>query len=915
MKIRRSIFAFALALPFFSAAFLSAPGEAQRTPAAPAAASAPTAIPALVPFSGVATGGDGKPVTGEIGMTFLIYKDEQGGEPLFTESQVVALDETGHYKIQLGASNPNGLPADLFSSGEARWLEVQIAGQKPQPRVLLASVPYALKAADSATLGGLPASAFALAGSNSASHAAAGAALGITPDASSIVTTPGGTSGYIPEFTGASTIADSPVFVSGSNVGIGTATPAQTLDVNGTTVFRNSVYIYHNGTATASSGVNSVPMLFLTEGYNSSSKAVVAQDFQWKAEIAGNNTAAPSATLNLLYSPGTGATETGFHFNPNGTITFASGQTFPGTGSGNGTITGVTAGSGLTGGGASGNVTLNLNTGTIPTLAANNTFTGSDIFSASLYENIDVNVDYNNRNAGNISPGLRLGNASGEGMASKRTAGGNQYGVDLYTGYSPRLSINASGLVAIGTGATFNGAQLQVQSGSNTSVAGSSSSGSGIIGNTAGTTLNTAGVIGVSQGRSGFTGIAGVWGDTQSDVGVYGSSQTASGVEGVSTNGPGVQGASTNSWAGRFSNSSSSATVYATNAASSGGSALYGVASGASGIGLYTNATASGGTGVLAYGDGNAVNGNSNGDVLDTAGVLGVAGSRTGVGGIAGVWGDAAQHVGVIGSSIGYSGVYGASTNSYGVQAFSANGAAVYAVSGSSLNPSLAGPIGVWGDITGVVQYGVNPTGAAIVGTATNAQAGYFANNSDSPTVEVFSYGGGYGVYQGSEASFGTLEASTPNGTCGFGGNGDMTCTGQVKALATTGNGTRTVETYSMQSPENWMEDFGSGTIQNGRTTVSIDAAFAETASGTADYHVFLTPRGDSKGLYVTNATPSSFEVHESGGGTSTIGFDYRIVAKRRGFETQRMVDVSEAMKAVKARNDLRAEQFKKAAK
>ncbi len=141
-----------------------------------------------------------------------------------------------------------------------------------------------------------------------------------------------------------------------------------------------------------------------------------------------------------------------------------------------------------------------------------------------------------------------------------------------------------------------------------------------------------------------------------------------------------------------------------------------------------------------------------------------------------------------------------------------------------------------------------------------------------------------------------------------------MTCTGQVKALATTGNGARTVETYSVQSPENWMEDFGSGALKDGVTTVSLDATFAETISGNADYHVFLTPRGDSKGLYVTNVTATSFEVHESGGGTATIGFDYRIVAKRRGFETQRMVDVTEAMNAVKAQNEQRAARLQKKA-
>jgi hypothetical protein len=96
-----------------------------------------------------------------------------------------------------------------------------------------------------------------------------------------------------------------------------------------------------------------------------------------------------------------------------------------------------------------------------------------------------------------------------------------------------------------------------------------------------------------------------------------------------------------------------------------------------------------------------------------------------------------------------------------------------------------------------------------------------------------------------------------------------------------------------MQSPENWMEDFGSGTLERGVAVVQIDQAFAETVSGTADYHVFITPNGDSKGLYVTGKTAAGFEVRESGGGTSSVSFDYRIVAKRRGYEAQRLTDVT----------------------
>jgi hypothetical protein len=69
--------------------------------------------------------------------------------------------------------------------------------------------------------------------------------------------------------------------------------------------------------------------------------------------------------------------------------------------------------------------------------------------------------------------------------------------------------------------------------------------------------------------------------------------------------------------------------------------------------------------------------------------------------------------------------------------------------------------------------------------------------------------------------------------------------------------------------------------LHHGTATIVIDPAFAETVSDSAGYHVFLTPNGDSKGLYVIAKTAAGFEVRESGGGTSTLVFDYRIVAKR----------------------------------
>jgi hypothetical protein len=93
---------------------------------------------------------------------------------------------------------------------------------------------------------------------------------------------------------------------------------------------------------------------------------------------------------------------------------------------------------------------------------------------------------------------------------------------------------------------------------------------------------------------------------------------------------------------------------------------------------------------------------------------------------------------------------------------------------------------------------------------------------------------------------------------------------------------------YAVESPGNWFEDFGSGQLQHGKATVAIDPIFAQTVNLTETYHVFLTPLGDCV-LYVSGKTPSSFTIRASGGGACDIAFDYRIIAKRLGFENVRL--------------------------
>ncbi len=74
-----------------------------------------------------------------------------------------------------------------------------------------------------------------------------------------------------------------------------------------------------------------------------------------------------------------------------------------------------------------------------------------------LDRNGNFDIDPWQYNAGGLTPGLVFGEpASGEGISSKRTFGGNQYGLDFYTSYLygtnlPRMSITNYGDVGIGT--------------------------------------------------------------------------------------------------------------------------------------------------------------------------------------------------------------------------------------------------------------------------------------------------------------------------------------------------------------------------------------------------------------------------------------------------------------------------------
>ena len=269
-----------------------------------------------------------------------------------------------------------------------------------------------------------------------------------------------------------------------------------------------------------------------------------------------------------------------------------------------------------------------------------------------------------------------------------------------------------------------------------------------------------------------------------------------------------------------------------------------------------------------------------------TAGVLGesnaASGTTYGVGGLAASpsgYGVEGLNIATTGDAIG---VYGHSG--------SATGSGVY---GQSVKASAEGaakdggfyPIGVWGDSG--QQFGFGAFGSADDGWSfvgyNNSSSGFstvwFENDetNDSGAQVLFAYGSGFG------------------GQCNSTVSGNFSCNGSFEEVTPVGGGARKVALNAIHTPESWFEDAGSGQLSGGEAVVNIESVFGETINTGVEYHVFLTPNGDCKGLYVAQKSAGSFVVKELGGGTSNIAFDYRIMAKRKGFEQVRLADRTKA--------------------
>lgn len=288
-------------------------------------------------------------------------------------------------------------------------------------------------------------------------------------------------------------------------------------------------------------------------------------------------------------------------------------------------------------------------------------------------------------------------------------------------------------------------------------------------------------------------------------------------------------------------------------------------------------------------------------------GVQGVTDSSgIGVQGLAdqgqGVWGQSKTGAGVFGRSDDGNAVAAFSNNGNAVDANSSNGIGVHGISaknhavfgdnrGAPVTPlpgALARTSGCYGatlknrGVSGVVGFEDwnknKPETIDDFATGVFGQAGLFFQRERQLTAKGFA-----GIFLGPVVTWGPL----------------VNFAGPKSAAVPHADGSHRL-LYCMESPESWFEDFGEAKLVKGKAAVKIDKDFAGVAKTDA-YHVFLSPYGESNGLYVSRRNRNGFEVREQSGGRNTLTFSYRVVARRKDVPTERLPKFDAPSQIVKA--------------
>jgi hypothetical protein len=164
-----------------------------------------------------------------------------------------------------------------------------------------------------------------------------------------------------------------------------------------------------------------------------------------------------------------------------------------------------------------------------------------------------------------------------------------------------------------------------------------------------------------------------------------------------------------------------------------------------------------------------------------------------------------------------------------------------------------------------------------------NANNNYYAlyGQADSPgaypfaAINVSSGGGGFSVDGGGNGYFSATVDATAYYTHLRASGGDIRAFNAVSTRAT-------------------IEDTGTARLENGAGAVRFDSALARSIDTRQGYQVFLTPDGDTRGLYVAAKYDAGFIVRETEHGRSSIYFDYRVVAHPVGSNSERLPAVTE---------------------
>ncbi len=108
---------------------------------------APAAVPSTLTHQGrlFESGGEARPVSGALKVSFRLYAQPEGGTPLWTEDHEVTFED-GYYAVHLGDAKP--IEGALVGA-QPRYLGITVGDdEEMRPRAALGSVPFALVAND-----------------------------------------------------------------------------------------------------------------------------------------------------------------------------------------------------------------------------------------------------------------------------------------------------------------------------------------------------------------------------------------------------------------------------------------------------------------------------------------------------------------------------------------------------------------------------------------------------------------------------------------------------------------------------------------------------------------------------------------------------------------------------------------------